>query len=94
MSDTIHAQAIRFIREIVQAKKKATKKDVEKFIELLREVKAPLDNVEQLKKDLDKNLENRIEYFQKKQNKTKEEEYKKVRLLMSKFFEFYLKKMV
>ena len=82
------------LERLCRLRRRQLKKDVEKFIELLREVKAPLDNVEQLKKDLDKNLENRIEYFQKKQNKTKEEEYKKVRLLMSKFFEFYLNKMV
>ena len=88
----IHACAIRFVREIVQARKRPTRKDVENFVEMLRKKKISAEDMNQLEQDLDENLQGRIEFFRKNQNKAKEEEYKQVRFLMSKFFDFYKEK--
>ena len=89
MIQNIYVQATKFIREIVQAKKKPTRQDVENFVEMLKTLKAPLDNLEYLGNELDNHVKNKIIYFQKKGNSSKEEEYKKIRILMRKFIEYY-----
>ena len=89
MIQNIYVQATKFIREIVQAKKKPTRQDVENFVEMLKTLKAPLDNLEYLGNELDNHVKNKIIYFKKKGNSSKEEEYKKIRILMRKFIEYY-----
>lgn len=94
MTKNVYVQATKFIREIVQAKKKATSKDVENFVEMLKTLNAPLDNLEFIRNELDIYVKNKVIYFQRTQNKSKEEEYIKIRKLMSKFFDFYINKKV
>ena len=89
MTQNIYVQATKFIREIVQARKKATKKDVENFVEMLRKLNAPIEDLEYLNTELNNYINNKIIYFQKKGNKKKENEYRKVGVLMKKIIEYY-----
>lgn len=94
MVQKTYIQATKFIREIVQAKKKPTRQDVENFVEMLKSQGAPLDDLEYLGKELDNYVKNKVIYFQRKGNSSKEEEYKKIRTLMGKFVEFYKEKIL
>ena len=89
MVQKVYVQATKFIREIVQAKKRPTHRDVENFVEMLKSQGAPLNNLEYLEHELDNYVKNKVIYFQKKMNSSKEEEYKKIRILMKKFIEYY-----
>lgn len=82
-------QATKFVREIVQAKKKATSKDVENYVEMLKTFGLTDENLEDIRNEIDGHIKAKIIYFQRKQNMGKEEEYKKIRVLTKKFFDFY-----
>ena len=85
-------QATKFLREIVEAKKKPTSKDVENYVEMLKTFGMNNENILNIQCEVSEHIQNKITYFQKKQNKEKEEQYKKIRVLNKKFFEFYLEK--
>ena len=85
-------QATKFLREIVEAKKKPTSKDVENYVEMLKTFGMNNENILNIQFEVAELIQNKITYFQKKQNKEKEEQYKKIRVLNKKFFEFYLEK--
>lgn len=83
-------QATKFVREIVQAKKKATPKDVENYVEMLKTFGLCDENLEYIRKKIEEHIQNKIRYFQRKQNKAKEKEYIKIELLTRKFWDYYL----
>ena len=85
-------QATKFLREIVEAKKKPKSKDVENYVEMLKTFGMNSENILNIQCEVSEHIQNKITYFQKKQNKEKEEQYKKIRVLNKKFFEFYLEK--
>lgn len=85
-------QATKFLREMVEAKKKPTSKDVENYVEMLKTFGMNNENILNIQCEVSEHIQNKITYFQKKQNKEKEEQYKKIRVLNKKFFEYYLEK--
>lgn len=85
-------QATKFIREIIEAKKKPTSKDVENYVEMLKTFGLNNENIKNIQDEIDEHMRNKIIYFQKKQNMDKEEQYKKIRALNKRFFDYYLEK--
>jgi len=85
-------QATKFVREIIEAKKKPTSKDVENYVEMLKTFGLNNENIKNIQDEIDEHMRNKIIYFQKKQNMEKEEQYKKIRVLNKRFFEYYLEK--
>lgn len=85
-------QATKFVREIIEAKKKPTSKDVENYVEMLKTFGLNNENIKNIQDEIDEHMRNKIIYFQKKQNMDKEEQYKKIRVLNKRFFEYYLEK--
>lgn len=85
-------QATKFLREIVEAKKKPTSKDVENYVEMLKTFGINNENVLDIQSEIDVHIRNKIIYFQKTKNKDKEEQYNRVRILNKKFFDYYLEK--
>lgn len=85
-------QAIKFVRDIIQTKRKPTSKDVENYVEMLKTFGLNDINMENIRDEIIQRIHEKIKYFQIKKNISKETEYKKVLALTNKFWEYFLEK--
>ena len=64
-------QAIKFVRDIIQAKRKPTSLDVENYVEMLKTFGLNDINMENIRNEIIQRIHEKIKYFQIKKNISK-----------------------
>ena len=77
------------VRKIIVERRKTTRSDYNLIVRNLNLDILPIDEADKIKVELDDYIENKLNYFYRRNNKDKIEEYKKVKFLWNKIFEFF-----
>ena len=81
---------IGLIRKIIIERRKTTRSDYNLIVRNLNLDILPVDEIDKIKVELDYYIEEKLNYFYRRNNKDKIEEYKKVKFLWNRIFEFFL----
>ena len=78
------------VRKIIVEIRKTTRSDYDFIVRNLNLDILPIDEINKIKVELDAYIDGKLNYFYRRNNRDKIEEYKKVKFLWNKIFELFL----
>ena len=78
------------VRKIIVERRKTTRADYDFIVRNLNLDILPIDEINKIKVELDGYIDGKLNYFYRRNNRDKIEEYKKVKFLWNKIFELFL----